>query len=585
MNQVLIKNERLLKQIINKDIVNIVMNSSMDNDSMNMHECKKCLELETELLNKKDFIEKETYDKLFKSYTTLEKHCIPLEVDTQLNQEIFQRDNSTYKQLYDSIKPTRVRSKEQSDALINQVNLKSVEISDLNANLQKQGLIIAALRDELRKLKEKSIVDNAVRTHIINPKMFKVDVEPIASNLLNNRTIHFDYRRITTTAKVPLRKPTTLETDTPMPVITLVYSRKPRKSKINVHVSKPTIIKSKSANKEPSKSWGSIVSNVPSSSLDECRSPKLFSGNVKFRNDHVAKIMGYGDYQIGNVMILRVYYVEGLGHNLFSVGQFCDLNLEVAFRQHTYFICNLEGVDLLTGSQGNNLYILSLGDMMASYPICILLKASKTKSWLWHQCLSHLNFALEVIAPIAKVVALAPAASTGLPSLINVDQDVPSPSNSQTTPKTQSPVLFNDVEEENHDLDVAHMNNDSFFGVEESPKTLTFNDDPLHESLHVDSTSQGSSSNMRQTHTSFESLGWTKDHPILNVIDDPSRSVSTIKQLQTDAMWCFFDAFLTLVEPKNFKQAMTEPSWIDAMMIHFMNLFMKTQLLKDHHRI
>ncbi|GJZ11394.1 retrovirus-related pol polyprotein from transposon TNT 1-94 [Tanacetum coccineum] len=75
-----------------------------------------------------------------------------------------------------------------------------------------------------------------------------------------------------------------------------------------------------------------------------------------------------------------------------------------------------------------------------------------------------------------------------------------------------------------------------------------------------------SSSNVRQLHTSFEHLGrWTKDHPIANVIGDPSRSVSTRKQLETDAMWCYFDAFLTSVEPKNFKQAMTEPSWIDAM--------------------
>ncbi|GJZ14437.1 integrase, catalytic region, zinc finger, CCHC-type containing protein [Tanacetum coccineum] len=117
-----------------------------------------------------------------------------------------------------------------------------------------------------------------------------------------------------------------------------------------------------------------------------------FLGTVKFVNDHVAKILGYGDYQIRNVMISRVYYVEGLGHNLFSVGQFCDSNLKVAFHQHTCFIRNLEGVDLLTGSRGNNLYTLSLGDMMASSPICLLSKASKTKSWLWHRRVSHLNF-------------------------------------------------------------------------------------------------------------------------------------------------------------------------------------------------
>ncbi|GJW70522.1 hypothetical protein Tco_0127439 [Tanacetum coccineum] len=76
------------------DIVNVVVNSSMDNASMNVHECEKCLKIEIELLNKKDFIEKESYDKLLKSFTTLEKHCLSLEVDTQLNQEIFQRDNS-----------------------------------------------------------------------------------------------------------------------------------------------------------------------------------------------------------------------------------------------------------------------------------------------------------------------------------------------------------------------------------------------------------------------------------------------------------------------------------------------------------
>nr|GFA41437.1 retrovirus-related Pol polyprotein from transposon TNT 1-94 [Tanacetum cinerariifolium] len=117
-----------------------------------------------------------------------------------------------------------------------------------------------------------------------------------------------------------------------------------------------------------------------------------FLGTVQFGDDHVTKIMGYGDYQIGNVTISQVYYVEGLGHNLFYVGQFCDSDLEVAFHQHTCFIRNLDRVDLLIGSRGNNLYTLSLQDMMASSPICLLSKASKTKSWLWHRRLSHLIF-------------------------------------------------------------------------------------------------------------------------------------------------------------------------------------------------
>nr|GEZ76449.1 hypothetical protein [Tanacetum cinerariifolium] len=180
-------------------------------------------------------------------------------------------------------------------------------------------------------------------------------------------------------------EPIPIASNTDKPVITLVYSRKSKATNKRVPVSNSTMNKSLVANKmEPNNSWKSSSSNVPSS-LIEC-------STVKFKNDHVVKIMGYGDYQIENVTISRVYYVEGLGHNLFSVGQFYDSDLEVAFRQHTCFIHNLDGVDLLTGSRGNNLYTLCLQDMMASSPICVFSKASKTKSWLWHHRLSHLNF-------------------------------------------------------------------------------------------------------------------------------------------------------------------------------------------------
>ncbi|GJS67129.1 retrovirus-related pol polyprotein from transposon TNT 1-94 [Tanacetum coccineum] len=470
MNQVLNENERLLEQIIKKDIVNIIMNSSMDNAPVNVHKCEKCLKLETGLLNKKDFIEKETYDKLdnsvsnqsalsFDQYfkfnelkaqsqekdTVIKKlkerikslseninedkikkdieeiETINIELDHRVSNLIAENKHlkQTYKQLYDSIKPACIRSKEQRDVLINQVNQKSVEISDLNAKIQEQGNAnVAASKlnanSELLCVKCNGCMlsdnhDLCVLDFINDVNAYKKRSKRKVWNLTKKvfTNIRYIWRptgrtftivgnacpltRITTTAEVPLRKPTALESDTPKPVVTLVYSRKPKKSKTNVPVSKPKNIKSLSANKkEPSKSWGSIVFDVPSSSLDECRSSKLFS--VKFENDHVAKILGYGDYQIGNVMISRVYYVEGLGHNLFSVGQFCDSNLEVAFRQHTCFIRNLEGVDLLTGSRGNNLYTLSLRDMMASSPICLLSKASKTKSWLWHRRLSHLNF-------------------------------------------------------------------------------------------------------------------------------------------------------------------------------------------------
>ncbi|GJW20997.1 retrovirus-related pol polyprotein from transposon TNT 1-94, partial [Tanacetum coccineum] len=170
--------------------------------------------------------------------------------------------------------------------------------------------------------------------------------------------------RITTTNEVPSRKPIVLDSESPKPVVKLVYSRKPRKNKNTESVSKTKVVQivlwylDSGCSKHMTGDRSQLTNFI-----------SKFLGTVKFGNDQVAKIMGFGDYQIGNVTISRVYYVEGLGHNLFSVGQFCDSNLEVAFRQHTCFIRNLDGVDLLTGSRGDNLYTLSLGNMMASSPI------------------------------------------------------------------------------------------------------------------------------------------------------------------------------------------------------------------------
>nr|GFB14776.1 ribonuclease H-like domain-containing protein [Tanacetum cinerariifolium] len=95
---------------------------------------------------------------------------------------------------------------------------------------------------------------------------------------------------------------------------------------------------------------------------------------------------------VGNILITRVYFVEGLGHNLFSVGQFCDSDLEAAFRRNACFVRSLEGVDLLKGAHSTNLYTINLHEMASASPICLMARASSTKSWLWHQRLSHLNF-------------------------------------------------------------------------------------------------------------------------------------------------------------------------------------------------
>ncbi|GKA84543.1 retrovirus-related pol polyprotein from transposon TNT 1-94 [Tanacetum coccineum] len=520
-----------------------------------------CLKLETEL--QKDFVEKEIYDNLFKSFTTLEKHCISLEVDTQLNQEIFQRENSISNQsasIFDQLfeinelkaqsqeKDTIIEKlKERIKALSGKKNedkikqeLEEIETIIIELDHREKVLVITALKNDLRKLKGKDLADNAVTKHIIDPEMLKIDVDYLNPRLLNNRLVYSNYikhtqeeaatlreiveqeksqnpintsldsvckytkqiqellvligqtcprfnnsreklvavtpktkdkrvrftepvtssgytitkrtytsdivsnkpmlsstgvkpttsasgsqpsgntkkdkipqtpsstqknkveahprkvksslknkdcvfepkgtahvqhsklnanselkcvnskrkvwkptgkvftnigyiwrpigrtftilgnafplTRITTTTEVPLRIPSALDNEIPKPVVTLVYSRKPRKSKTNVPVSKYKVFQivlcylDSSCSKHMTEDRSQLTNFI-----------NKFLGTVKFGNDHVAKILGYGDYQIRNVTISRVYCVEGLGHNLFSMGQFCDSNLEVAF--------------------------------------------------------------------------------------------------------------------------------------------------------------------------------------------------------------------------------------------------------------
>nr|GEV86503.1 hypothetical protein [Tanacetum cinerariifolium] len=115
-------------------------------------------------------------------------------------------------------------------------------------------------------------------------------------------------------------------------------------------------------------------------------------GTVKFGNDQIAPIIGYGDLVQGAVTIKRIYYVEGLNHNLFFVGQFCDADLEVAFRKSKCYIRDLKRNDLLTGSRGTNLYSITLQDTTSPNLICLIAKATSSQAWLWHHRLSHLNF-------------------------------------------------------------------------------------------------------------------------------------------------------------------------------------------------
>ncbi|GJT98668.1 retrovirus-related pol polyprotein from transposon TNT 1-94 [Tanacetum coccineum] len=130
---------------------------------------------------------------------------------------------------------------------------------------------------------------------------------------------------------------------------------------------------------------------------------------VKFGNDQL-HAFGYRDLVQGSITIKRVYYVEWLNHNLFSVGQFCDADLEVAFWKSTCYIRDLKGNDLLTGSRGTDLYSITLQDTTSPNPICLMAKATSSQAWLWHGRLSHLN--IDTINLLSKYNIV-----TGLPKL------------------------------------------------------------------------------------------------------------------------------------------------------------------------
>nr|GFB22480.1 ribonuclease H-like domain-containing protein [Tanacetum cinerariifolium] len=232
--------------------------------------------------------------------------------------------------------------------------------------------------------------------------------------------------------------------------------------------------------------------------------PLKFLGTVKFGNDHVTKRTGYGDYQIGNVTISRVYCVEGLGHNLFSVGQFScamgkstkkthkpkseDTNQEKLYLLHMD-LCGPMRVESVNGKK----YIIVIVDDYSRFT-CVKFLRSKDETptfinkflkmiqvppsrndWdlLFQPLFDELlnpppsvdNQAAEVIAPIAEVIPQVDDDSTGSPSSTTVDQDAPSPSKSLTPTEIQSSVIPQDVGNDNLDTEVAHMGNDPLLGV------------------------------------------------------------------------------------------------------------------------
>ncbi|GKA64041.1 retrovirus-related pol polyprotein from transposon TNT 1-94, partial [Tanacetum coccineum] len=558
IKQLRIDNDQLLNQIMSQEIVHIVVNSLdiCDVKKSRVNDCKKCLELETELFKKKDFIEKEVYDKFVKSYPNLKKHCISLELETQLNQEIFQRENSgenlnapTFNQLFE-INKLKAQSQEK-DTVIRKLKerIKSLSGKDNVENVKKDIDEIETINIKLEH--RKNVVNTAVSkpNATVAPGIFKLDIEAFSPRIKNNRDAYEELlvyvsqtcpsspipsgkvvavtpinkekrvrftEHVTSSNNIPkqtdslktkdsnkplltstgvkpstcasgskpsgntknnritqpprsnqknkvedhprkvksslnkkisnalvkhsvrnakfesmcaicnkclfdanhdmclidfvnvrskskskrnkkkkawkptgkvftdvrykwkptgrfftivgnscpltriipkkivhLKESTSKSVETPKPEIK-VYSRRPKQLKSVGSSKRAKIVESKSNNNsESTHFWGSNATDVPSSSsLINDRSSRSSSG---------------------------VYYVEGLRHNLFSIGQFCNADLKVAFRKNTCFIRNLEGLDLLSGTRDINLYIISLDDMLKTSLIRIYQKLQRLR--------------------------------------------------------------------------------------------------------------------------------------------------------------------------------------------------------------
>nr|GFB87534.1 retrovirus-related Pol polyprotein from transposon TNT 1-94 [Tanacetum cinerariifolium] len=168
----------------------------------------------------------------------------------------------------------------------------------------------------------------------------------------------------------------------------------------------------------------------------------------------------------------------------------------------------------------------------------------------------HVNFdELTAMASEQSIIPQVDDDSTGSPSSTTVDQDAPSPSKSPTLTETQSSAILQDVGNDNLDIEVAHMGNDLLLGV------------PITEVTSGQSLSTASpQSNVQPNHPmTHHNSKCTKD-PLLNYIIGPlSRPVSTRLQLHEQALFCYYDAFLTSVEPKTYKEALTKACWIEAM--------------------
>nr|GEV35631.1 retrovirus-related Pol polyprotein from transposon TNT 1-94 [Tanacetum cinerariifolium] len=387
LRNLLIANDNLIAECLSQEVFCVETNSELNVARFTeMHVVNntveaRCLKLEAELANLRDTNNHDNQKELINHFSKLETTDSQITKLTdqvthlQAQNDLFRAKNDKikqhYKDLYESIKITCAK------------NIKQVtKLTTENVNLK-----ISVSKDQ-------------VKPQVLVREKHAIDVEPINPRLSNNRDAHLDYLRhlkesvetirdIVEEAKTNVLVP---------PSIGVNSCPNTSGSQPKSHVKPNRISPAKGVNKLPvkdqprtNKSYLRTSNHVNSSNhlkrtvvqivvyyLDSGCSKhttgdrsllmnfmKKYIQTVRFGNDHFGAIKGYGDYVIGDSVISRVYYVEGQ---------------------------DMDGVELIKGARGSNLYTISVEDMMKSSPIFLFSKSSKNKSWLSHRRLNHLNF-------------------------------------------------------------------------------------------------------------------------------------------------------------------------------------------------
>ncbi|GJY16541.1 hypothetical protein Tco_0386963 [Tanacetum coccineum] len=297
----------LLENCVSKDVMCSYLhslsalnaNAQTELRFMYHYKVKECECLAQNLSKQTGEVCKEVYNKLSRSFAKLEKHSISLELALQQCKE--QLKNNTV-------------CKETTSNVFRKECEQDHEIQDMKAQLQDKNIAIFELKKLLEKFKGK-----LVETKTDKPSFVR---QPNAQRII---------------------KPSVMGKPTPF----------------WIHL-KSVIFQNQDCSTHPLHCWIGCTKHMTDNLQLLCYLVDKYLGTLRFGNDQFAPIFGYEDLVQKNTIIERVYYAEGLHHNLFSVGQFCDADLEIAFKKSTCFVGDLQGNNLLLSTHESDLYKITL---------------------------------------------------------------------------------------------------------------------------------------------------------------------------------------------------------------------------------